>query len=126
MTPQKTNPKTHKKIGKPVLSGYQFIFDIAMNSSITNLNDYQVQIYVPAKGRGKKSKPAHYQTISFSLKNISSTTVQVLTGTQTSTTFKNGGRITLIGTGISSAAGALLGNNVVYSISKGGRSITLA
>ena len=45
--------------------------------------------------------------------------MQVLTGTQTSTTFKNGGRITLIGTGISSAAGALLGSNVVYSIYQG-------
>ena len=57
---------------------------------------------------------------------MSSTTVQVLTGTQTSTTFKNGGQITLIGTGISSAAGAFLGNNVVYNISTGGRSISLA
>ena len=124
---QKTNPKTHKKIGKPVLTGYQFTFNTAMNSSITNVNDFQVQIYVPAKGRGRNFKPAHYQAIAgFSLKPMSSTTVQVLTGTQTSTTFKNGGQITLIGTGISSAAGALLGNNVVYSISKGGRSITLA
>jgi len=124
---QKTNPKTHKKIGKPVLTGYQFTFNTVMNSSITNVNDFQVQIYVPAKGRGRNFKPAHYQAIAgFSLKPMSSTTVQVLTGTQTSTTFKNGGRITLIGTGISSAAGALLGNNVVYSISKGGRSITLA
>jgi hypothetical protein len=125
VTTQKKN-KRGKPIGKPVLTGYQFTFNTAMNSSITNLNDYQVQIYVPAKGRGRNFKPAHYQAITgFSLKPMSSTTVQ-LTGTQTSTTFKNGGRITLIGTGISSAAGALLGNNVVYSISKGGLSITLA
>ena len=121
---QKTNPKTHKKIGKPVLTGYQFTFNTAMNSSITNLNDYQVQIYVPGKGRGKNKKPAHYQAIGFSLKPMSSTTVQVLTGTQTSTTFKNGGRITLIGTGISSAAGAFLGGDPVYSIYPGGRRIT--
>ena len=38
--------------------------------------------------------------------------------------FKYGGQITLIGTGISSAGGPLLGKNVLYSISKGGRSIT--
>ena len=125
LTYQKKN-RRGKPIGKPVLTGYQFTFNMAMNPSITNLNDYQVQIYVPAKGRGKNSKPAHYQAIGgFSLINTSSTTVQVLIGTQTSTTFKNGGRITLIGTGISSKAGALLGNNVLCSISKGGKSITL-
>ena len=108
-----------------MLTGYQFTFNTAMNSSITNVNDFQVQIYVPAKGRGRKFKPAHYQAIAgFSLKPMSSTTVQVLTGTQTSTTFKNGGRITLIGTGISSAAGAFLGGDPVYSIHAGGRSIT--
>ena len=50
---------------------------------------------------------------------MSSNTVQVLTGKQTSTTFKYGGQITLIGTGISSAAGAFLGNDAVYNISKG-------
>ena len=50
-----------------------------------------------------------------------SNAVELLTGKQA---FKYGGQITLIGTGISSAGGALLGNNVLYSISKGGRSIT--
>ncbi len=120
---QKTNKK-NKPIGKPVLIGYQFIFNMAMSSSITNMNDYQVQIFVPATGKGKRLKPAHYQSIGFSLANISSTTEQVLTGTKTSTLFKNGGRIIL--NGISSAAGGLLGNNVVGSISKGGGSITLS
>jgi len=125
-SPQKINPKTHKKIGKPVLIGYQFTFDTAMNyNSLTIKNDFLVQIYVPAKGRGKNFKPAHYQAISgFSL-TASSTTVQVLFGTKISTTFKNGGQITLIGTGISSEAGALLVNNVPSIISKRGTSITL-
>jgi hypothetical protein len=107
-----------------VLIGYQFTFDIAMSSSIDNSNDYQVQIYVPGKGRGKRAKPPHYQATNFSITPISNTTVQVQTGPKTSTTFKKGGQITLIGTGISSAAGALLGgNNVVYTISPGGGSI---
>ncbi len=124
---QKTNPKTHKPVGKPVITGYQFTFNTPMSSSITSSNDYLVQVYVPAKGRGKSAKPAHYQTIgTFSMLSISSTTAQVVTGAKTSTTFKSGGRITLIGTGISSSAGALLGNNVVYNISAGGRSISLA
>ncbi len=124
---QKTNPRTHKPTGKPVITGYQFTFNTPMSSSITSSTDYLVQVYVPAKGRGKSAKPAHYQTISsFSLTGTSSTTVKVLTGTKTTTTFKSGGRITLIGTGISSSAGALLGNNVVYNISAGGRSISLA
>ena len=103
-----------------MLIGYQFTFDTAMNSSISNMNDYQVQIYVPAKGRGKTSSQLiTRRSAAYSLSPISSTTVQVLTGTKTSTTFKNGGQITLIGTGISSEAGALLGNNVVYKISRG-------
>ena len=46
---QKTN-KTHKPIGKPVLTGYQFTFNMAMNSSTTdNSANYLVQTYVPVK-----------------------------------------------------------------------------
>jgi hypothetical protein len=88
------------------------------------MNDYQEQIFVPATGKGKKLKPAHYQSIVPAPGPISNTTEQLLTGSKTSTLFKNGGRIILIGTGISSAAGALLGNNVTYIITKGGGTIT--
>ena len=125
VTTQKTNKKG-KPIGKPVLIGYQFTFNTAMNSSITNMNDYQVQTYVlvNVKAERETRRFSSYQPIGFSLKYISSNTVQVLLAGKQA--FKYGGQITLIGTGISSAAGAFLGNNVVYNISKGGLSITLA
>jgi len=123
---QKTNPKTHKKIGKPVLTGYQFTFNTAMNPATTGSSaNYQVQTYEYVRFKvGKKFQKklelqppigitANYQP--------SSDAVELPTGKQA---FKYGGQITLIGTGISSAGGALLGNNVLYSISKGGRSIT--
>ena len=123
---QKTNPKTHKKIGKPVLTGYQFTFNTAMNPATTGYSaNYQVQIYAYVRVKvGKKFQKklelqppigitANYQP--------SSDAVELPTGKQA---FKYGGQITLIGTGITSAAGALLGNNVLYSISKGGGSIT--
>ena len=53
---QKTNPKTGKSIGKPVLSGYQFTFNTAMNSAIhQQLDNFQVQIYVQVRVKvGKK------------------------------------------------------------------------
>ena len=55
---QKTNPKTHKKIGRPVLTGYQFTFNTAMNSSTTgNSANYQVQTYAMSASRsGRKFK----------------------------------------------------------------------
>jgi len=42
VTTQKKNNRG-KPIGKPVLNGYQFTFNMAMNSSITNVNNYQEQ-----------------------------------------------------------------------------------
>ncbi len=122
VTTQKTN-KRGKPIGKPVLNGYKFTFNMAMNSS-NNKNNYQVQTYalVTVKQGKKKTKVLQLQNIGFSLDYISNNTVQVLlTGKQA---FKYGGQITLIGTGISSAAGAFLNGNAVYNIAKGGFSIS--
>ena len=128
VTYQKTNKKG-KPIGKPVLTGYQFTFNIAMNSSTTGLNNYQVQTYalVTVKKGKKKTKVLQLQNIGFSLKSISNNTVQVLlVGKQA---FKYGGQLALVATpptGISSAAGALLNGNAVSNIAKGGFGITLA
>jgi len=129
VTNQKTNPKTHKPIGKPVLIGYQFIFDTAMSLSITDVNDYQVQTYVQVtvKNGKKKTKVLKLQPIPFSLKPISNNGVQViLAGKQA---FKYGGQITLVATppaGISSTAGGFLNGNAVYNIAKGGFGISYA
>ena len=65
------------------------------------------------------------QPIGFTVNYLpSSNAVQlILTGKQA---FKYGGQITLIGTGISSAAGAFLGGNAVYNTSPGGFGISVA
>ena len=129
VTTQKKNNRG-KPIGKPVLNGYQFTFNMAMNSSITNVNNYQVQTYalVTVKTGEKKTMVLQLQRIGFSLNYISNNTVQVLlAGIQA---FKYGGQITLVTTppaGISSAAGAFLNaNDAVYNIAEGGFGITLA
>ncbi len=126
LTYQKKNSKG-KPIGKPVLTGYQFTFNTAMNPATTGYSaNYLVQTYVQVRVKvGKRFvKELELQPISFTVNYLSSSyAVQLLTGKQA---FKYGGKITLIGTGISSAAGALLGNNVVYNISAGGHSISLA
>jgi hypothetical protein len=119
--PQKVNPKTHRKVGKPVLKGYQFTFDTTMSSSVFDSNNYQVEIFVPAKGRGKHKTQAHYQPVGFSLSAVSNTTVQVLTGGQK---FKTGGEVVLLAPGITSAAGASIAGNITYKISPGGLGIS--
>ena len=123
VTTQKTN-KRGKPIGKPVLNGYKFTFNMAMNTSTNNKNNYQVQTYalVTVKQGKKKTKVLQLQNIGFSLDYISNNTVQVLlTGKQA---FKYGGQITLIGTGISSGTCTFLNGNAVYNIAKGGFSIS--
>ena len=125
---QKTNPRTHRKIGKPVLTGYQFTFNTAMNPATTGYSaNYQVQTYAYVRvkvGRKSEKKLELQPPIGITVNYLpSSDTVELLTGKQA---FKYGGQITLIGTGVSSALGGLLGNNVVYNISAGGHNISLA
>jgi hypothetical protein len=128
LTTQKTNKKG-KPIGKPVLTGYQFTYNMPMNSSITNVNNYQVDTFVQVtvKIGKKRTKVLEPRPIGFSLKSTSNNTVQVLLAGKQA--FKYGGQITLIATppsGIGSAAGAFLNGNAVYNIAKGGFGITLA
>ncbi len=129
VTTQKTNKKG-KPVGKATLNGYQFTFNMAMNSSTAgNSANYVVQTYVLVNVKvGKRTKKVpKLEQIGFTLKYISSNTVQLLTGKQA---FKSGGQITLVATpptGISSAAGAFLNaNDAVHNIAKGGFGITLA
>ena len=134
---QKTN-KRGRRVGKPVLSGYEFTFDTTMNSASTdNSANYRVQTYVQVRVKVRKKfvKKLQPQPIGFTVNYLpSSDAVKLLTGKQA---FKYGGQITLVAappSGISSAAGGFLdgnytgtgGDNAVYNISAGGRSITLA
>ncbi len=115
--------KRGKPIGKPVLTGYQFTFNLAMNSTAGTQANYLVQAYSQVRVKvGKRFQTQlKLQPISFTVNHPQlSNTVQLLTGKQT---FKFGGKITVIGTGISSATGGFLGSNVVYNIASGGKSI---
>ncbi|WP_442404980.1 choice-of-anchor Q domain-containing protein [Mycobacterium sp.] len=119
---QKRNKKG-KPVGKPVLSGFEFDFNTAMNqTSAANFANYKIGTYVTKHVRRKRVQvlqPVGF-TVSF---NASNNSVKLLlSGKQA---FTKGGQITLMA-GISSAAGAFLGNNAVYNISPGGGSITLA
>ena len=105
LSTQKTNPKNHRPVGKPVLNGYKFTFNMAMNQATTGSStSYQVDTYVQVKVKvGRKTeKKLELQPIGFTVNYLpSSNAVQlILTGKQA---FKYGGQITLIGTGISSA-----------------------
>ena len=65
VTTQKTNKKD-KPIGKPVLTGYQFTFNIAMNSSTTQLERTTRCRFTfrPYEGQGKKkTSQLSYQAI---------------------------------------------------------------
>jgi hypothetical protein len=124
---QKTNKKG-KPIGKPVLNGYQFTFDTVMSSGTGKSANYLVQTYVQVtmKVGKKRVKVLQLQPIGFTLRYPSSSNpVQlILAGKQQA--FKYSGQITLVATGISSAAGGFLGGNAVYNIAKGGFGISHA
>ena len=95
---QKTNKKG-KKIGKPMLTGYQFTFNMGMNSS------YHQQEQLPGadlrpghceEGKEKDEGSPALQPIGFSLKSISNNTVRVLLAGKQA--FKYGGQIMLVAT----------------------------
>lgn len=131
---QKTNPRTHRRVGRPVLQGYQFSFNAPMSASIASPASYQVDAYVKARVRVKIGKRVQVRTqlvlkpIGFSVNMLSGNTVQILTGKQT---FALGGQITLLAAGITSTGGGLLdgngagtgGVNGVYAIGPRGMSI---
>ena len=131
---QTTNRKG-KPVGKPTLAGFQFTFNTAMNGATAgNSANYMLGTYVQVIKRvGRKNvRVLQLEPVSFTVSFQSSNLVKLLlTGKQT---FSRGGQITLIGTGISSAAGGLLdgngdgigGGNAVYNISANAGSISHA
>jgi hypothetical protein len=131
---QKTNKKG-KKVGKPVLTGFQINFNTAMNPATTgSLANYTLGTNVQVRKRvGKKFvKVLQLNPIAFSVSyNAATHSVSLLLiGKQA---FLKGGQITLLG-GISSSDGGLLdgngqgkgGVNAVFNISSNARSLTHA
>jgi uncharacterized protein DUF4038/collagenase-like protein with putative collagen-binding domain len=131
---QKRNRKG-KPVGKPTLTGFQFTFNTAMNPATTgNQANYTLGTYVQVIKRvGRRNVLVRQlKPVGFTVSYSSSHSVKLLlTGKQT---FPLGGQITLIATGISSAAGGFLdgngdgtgGDNAVYNVSANGRGISHA
>jgi hypothetical protein len=132
---QKHNRKG-KPIGKPVLTGYQFTFDEAMNtSSLANSLNYSLGQYirVTVKVGKKRVKQLQLRPISFGVQVINSSTLQLNVFGKPA--FKLGGQITLIASGINNGqnggaldgtGGGIAGVNAVYNLSRGGLSISHA
>jgi hypothetical protein len=117
---QNTN-KRGKPVGRPVLIGYQFTFDQALNSATAGISgNYQVGAFVPKRVRqGRRTVPVNVlQQIPFSV-SVSGDVVQVLTGKQT---FKRGGQITLT-TDIGDLEGGFLASPLTFNIAAGGKGI---
>jgi hypothetical protein len=117
-----------KPVGKPTLTGFQFTFNTPMNPATTgNQANYTLGTYVQVIKRvGRRNvRVRQLKPVGFTVSDSSSQSVKLLlTGKQT---FPLGGQITLIATGISSAAGGLLGGgNDVYNVSANGRGISHA
>ncbi|MFI5457824.1 MAG: DUF6923 family protein [Isosphaerales bacterium] len=121
---QKRNKKG-KPIGKPTLAGYTIDFSTAMNQgTVGNPVNYQVEMFVIK--RVKKKKIAVPKSIGFTVSSITSNSVTLkLAGKQT---FPKGGQITVIASppnGVDDTSGVFLSTNGVFTISRGGKAITL-
>jgi hypothetical protein len=115
---QKYNKK-HKKVGKPVFSGFEFDFSTAMNvSSVTNKTNYTLSANttVTKKVGKKKTKITQLNPLGFSLTSYSSATNSVMLVPVGKQSFPKGGQIVLSANspqGIRSVYGVLLDGNDV-------------
>jgi streptogramin lyase len=133
---QKTNKKG-KPVGKKLLIGYTITYSTAMNqSAIGTSTNYQVEVlkkFVKERvpGSKKKIKVPVYQQIAVTvpppptLTSMSATLM--LPGKPGSQKFPKGGQITVIAAppgGVDDSSGIFLAQNVVLTISAGGKTIS--
>ena len=123
VTTQKVNPKTHKKVGKPVLAGYTITFSTAMNAgTLANTANYVVDTVVPVKKTKKKPATIKRTPVGFAVTGETSDTVTLKPA---GTPFKSKAGQIEVTVGVESAAGAFLTSTETLTISKGGKSISL-
>jgi streptogramin lyase len=129
---QKRNKKG-RSVGRPVLLGYQFTFNLPMNGSINESTNFTLaqNFQATVKVGKKRKKVLRLQPLGFSLNVLSNTSVRLLLIGKPA--FKLGGQITLVATppgGLSTQDGGFLdgngGVNAVYNIAKGGKAISHA
>ncbi len=121
---QKVNPKTHKKVGKPVFAGYMITFSTAMNQgTLANSANYVVDTVVPVKKTKKKPATIKLTPVRFSVTGETSNSVTLKPA---GTPFASKAGQIAVTVGVESAAGAFLASTDTLSIAKGGKRITLA
>jgi streptogramin lyase len=121
---QKVNPKTHKKVGKPVFAGYMITFSTAMNTStLGNSSNYVIDTVVPVKKTKHKPATVKLTPVRFS---VTSTTSNTVTLKPPATAFSTKAGQIEVTVGVESAAGAFPAATEMLTIAKGGKRITLA
>ena len=114
--------KKHKPTGKPVLSGFSLDLDVALTSALgTNSPYIELDTIISKRIKNKKMTILH---------PISNFTVSYLAASdelriifQKPQTFPTGGQLTVHG-GMTTATGAFLSGTEVFTISKGGKSLS--
>jgi hypothetical protein len=114
--------KKGKPTGKPVLSGFGLKLGTALNAaSAGNAANYQIDTITTKKVK-KKTKQILHPFTNFTVKyDTASNSVDITLGGKQ--TFPTGGEIIILG-GMTTSAGGTLTGNAIYSISKGGKSIS--
>ncbi len=117
---RKTNKKG-KPVGKPVLTGFAFHFNDALDaSSAGNPVNYQIDRESIKKVKRKNERVLHPLTsFTVSYDPTSSEATILFTAKET---FPSGGQITIL-SGVTGGSGASLGGLTVFKISKGGSRI---
>ena len=120
--------KHGKPVGNPILVGYMIDFSSKLNTSSADLpSNYEVDLVVIKAAKKKKITVLQPLTGFTVLYNEANESVRLTFTSQQ--TFKNGGRITLLGgplNGVTSSSGAFLTGNRTLAISPGGKRITPA
>jgi hypothetical protein len=116
--------KKGKPTGKPVLSGFTVDFGVALNSTAaSNAANYQVDTVTTKKVKKKKETILHPITNLTVSYLAASDAVEITLGANQ--TFPTGGQITVLG-GLTSASGGTLSGPATFTLSRGGKSITLS
>jgi hypothetical protein len=113
-----------KPAGKPVLAGFTFTFNTALDpSSAGNLANYQVDT-VAKRGKSVSQRVLQpFNNIAVAYDAANDAVTLTLVG---KLNFPTGGQITIIGGpsgGITGTSGATMANTAVFTVSKGGKSI---
>jgi hypothetical protein len=118
---QRTVNRKGKSTGKSVLDGFLLRFDVPLSATAAT-NPAQYQLDTVTTKKVKKVIEHVVRPITKFTVNYQAATDAVTIAFGGKETFPTGGQITVLG-GLTTAAGGTLSGPVVYTISKGGKSI---